>query len=306
MVNLAVLMALNGEPGWICLTCCNADILLSVLVIQWVTSRDNPGAIDSSSNPTSSPDKHQSYRTPPPPPPPAPLRSGPKLSISLPLKTTSTSQYEHIFGDLDPETDVVSAGGTSANASRNNLGPSVFDYDTDYDNNVPSSDHLEEEDIGAGTLDRLRNGKGANRTRANPNPLAGARIGAGAGAGASARPQTPTPRKGRESPSVSAALAADLERIRRYRGRRQHWSTPTPTSTSTSTLTLTNLTTPRAAKSTRRAPAAPHSYHISQLAFEGEGEEEDSRWTDLAGLEEERSGEQGGNRDGRVDLGGWI
>ncbi|KAJ6440093.1 Cell division control protein 25 [Purpureocillium lavendulum] len=41
IVNLSVLMALNGEPGWVCLMCCNSDILFSAIVIQWVTSRDN-------------------------------------------------------------------------------------------------------------------------------------------------------------------------------------------------------------------------------------------------------------------------
>jgi len=40
VVNLTVLMVLNGEPGWICLMCCNADILFSVLVLHWVTSID--------------------------------------------------------------------------------------------------------------------------------------------------------------------------------------------------------------------------------------------------------------------------
>ncbi|KAL7781962.1 hypothetical protein V8C43DRAFT_327507 [Trichoderma afarasin] len=50
IVNLSVLMALNGEPGWVCLMCCNCDILFSAIVIQWVTSRDNAGTISSSSS----------------------------------------------------------------------------------------------------------------------------------------------------------------------------------------------------------------------------------------------------------------
>ncbi|TQW00516.1 hypothetical protein IF1G_00447 [Cordyceps javanica] len=49
IVNLSVLMALNGEPGWVCLLCCNCDILFSAVVIQWVTSRDNAGTSISSS-----------------------------------------------------------------------------------------------------------------------------------------------------------------------------------------------------------------------------------------------------------------
>ncbi|KAI1487920.1 hypothetical protein F5X96DRAFT_686003 [Biscogniauxia mediterranea] len=46
VVNLSVLMALDGEPGWVCLMCCNSDILFSAIVIQWVTSQDNTGARD--------------------------------------------------------------------------------------------------------------------------------------------------------------------------------------------------------------------------------------------------------------------
>lgn len=41
VVNLTVLMILKGEPGWICLMCCNADILFSVLVLHWVTAIDS-------------------------------------------------------------------------------------------------------------------------------------------------------------------------------------------------------------------------------------------------------------------------
>ncbi|PMB66954.1 hypothetical protein BM221_006613 [Beauveria bassiana] len=47
--NLSVLMALRGEPAWICLMCCNCDILFSAIVIQWVTSNDNAGTSISSS-----------------------------------------------------------------------------------------------------------------------------------------------------------------------------------------------------------------------------------------------------------------
>ncbi|KOS22964.1 hypothetical protein ESCO_003615 [Escovopsis weberi] len=53
VVNLAVLSALKGEPGWVCLMCCNSDILFSAIVVQWVTSRDNAGTVGSS---ISSPD----------------------------------------------------------------------------------------------------------------------------------------------------------------------------------------------------------------------------------------------------------
>ncbi|KAF2191896.1 hypothetical protein K469DRAFT_655092 [Zopfia rhizophila CBS 207.26] len=41
VVNITILMVLQGEPGWICMMCCNADILFSVLVLHWVSSPDS-------------------------------------------------------------------------------------------------------------------------------------------------------------------------------------------------------------------------------------------------------------------------
>ncbi|KAF7941679.1 uncharacterized protein EAE97_006516 [Botrytis byssoidea] len=41
VVNLTLLLVLKGEPGWVCLMCCNLDILFSVLVLHWITSKDN-------------------------------------------------------------------------------------------------------------------------------------------------------------------------------------------------------------------------------------------------------------------------
>ncbi|KAK4156674.1 hypothetical protein C8A00DRAFT_12430 [Chaetomidium leptoderma] len=46
IVNLSVLVGLNGEPGWVCLMCCNSDILFSAVVIFWVTSRDSTTTTD--------------------------------------------------------------------------------------------------------------------------------------------------------------------------------------------------------------------------------------------------------------------
>ncbi|KXT18755.1 hypothetical protein AC579_2718 [Pseudocercospora musae] len=43
VVNLTVLMAVGGEPGWLCLMLCNADILLCVLILHWATSLDTGG-----------------------------------------------------------------------------------------------------------------------------------------------------------------------------------------------------------------------------------------------------------------------
>ncbi|CAH0022010.1 unnamed protein product [Clonostachys rhizophaga] len=80
VTNLTVLMALNGEPGWVCLMCCNCDatwisrdglpippfpnwkqvsgranqsslvVLFSAAVIHWVTSKDNAGTSGSLSS----------------------------------------------------------------------------------------------------------------------------------------------------------------------------------------------------------------------------------------------------------------
>ncbi|KAF2650765.1 hypothetical protein K491DRAFT_782398 [Lophiostoma macrostomum CBS 122681] len=52
VVNLTILMVLKGEPGWICLMCCNADILFSVLVLHWVTQIDDEKSTHNSSNGT--------------------------------------------------------------------------------------------------------------------------------------------------------------------------------------------------------------------------------------------------------------
>jgi len=40
VANLLTIMLLKGEPGYICLMCCNADILFSVVVLHWMISGD--------------------------------------------------------------------------------------------------------------------------------------------------------------------------------------------------------------------------------------------------------------------------
>ncbi|KAF1970384.1 hypothetical protein BU23DRAFT_474075, partial [Bimuria novae-zelandiae CBS 107.79] len=50
VANLTVLMVLKGEPGWICLMLCNADVLFAVIVLHWMTQVErSPG---NSSNPS--------------------------------------------------------------------------------------------------------------------------------------------------------------------------------------------------------------------------------------------------------------
>ncbi|KAK1774338.1 hypothetical protein QBC45DRAFT_337857 [Copromyces sp. CBS 386.78] len=60
VVNLSVLMGLNGEPGWVCLMCCNSDILFSAIVIQWVTSRDSIASNNNNSQ-TMSQQRHSNH-----------------------------------------------------------------------------------------------------------------------------------------------------------------------------------------------------------------------------------------------------
>jgi hypothetical protein len=56
VVNLTILMVLKGEPGWICLMCCNADILFSVIVLHWVSQVDRtPNTSTAHSNARSNP-----------------------------------------------------------------------------------------------------------------------------------------------------------------------------------------------------------------------------------------------------------
>ncbi len=43
-------MGLNGEPAWICLMCCNCDILFSAIVLHWVTLPDRDSTTDSANS----------------------------------------------------------------------------------------------------------------------------------------------------------------------------------------------------------------------------------------------------------------
>jgi len=42
IANLVTILTLKGEQAWICLICCNSDILFSVMVLHWVTNGDGP------------------------------------------------------------------------------------------------------------------------------------------------------------------------------------------------------------------------------------------------------------------------
>ncbi|KAF7549447.1 hypothetical protein G7Z17_g6374 [Cylindrodendrum hubeiense] len=118
IVNLSVLMALNGEPGWVCLMCCNSDILFSALVIQWVTSKDNAGSGGQSSNNTYNHHNENSSRGPRDPhasshqmnpmaqPPPSPHGTDAEIS----LVATATAQSSDDGREMDMA-KVSSTGG---------------------------------------------------------------------------------------------------------------------------------------------------------------------------------------------------
>ncbi|KAI9157944.1 WD40 repeat-like protein [Paramyrothecium foliicola] len=43
VTNIVVMMVLNGEPGWLCFTLCNIEILFTTMVLHWVTVSDSVG-----------------------------------------------------------------------------------------------------------------------------------------------------------------------------------------------------------------------------------------------------------------------
>ncbi|KAK9425916.1 hypothetical protein SUNI508_12809 [Seiridium unicorne] len=43
LLNIAVMLALNDETGWVCLISCNLDLLFDAIIVQYATSRDNKG-----------------------------------------------------------------------------------------------------------------------------------------------------------------------------------------------------------------------------------------------------------------------
>ncbi|KAF3070506.1 hypothetical protein GL218_00175 [Daldinia childiae] len=301
IVNLIVLMVLNGEPGWIFFACCNADILFSTLIIQWVASGDDDNTIASSS-PSNPPGSQATYR-PSPRAPSLPSRRSQKLAISLPLKTTSTSQYEHIFGEIEPgtETDVVS----TSSVSKHKAGSLRFDEDND-GFHTPIIYDGPEGDISDGA----RNERATSSIWTSPPPPSSARADAGADDRASGKSHTSTQPPTHESLSVSAAVAADLERIRRYRGRRTNWSSttattstppPPPTSTSITSRSHSPAPVPRTSRSrtAARGRGSVREYYISRLDFEEEGGGAGARWDELIQAEEEGRGENG-------EMVGWI
>ncbi|KAF4997346.1 hypothetical protein FGRMN_3931 [Fusarium graminum] len=91
IVNLTVLMVLDGEPGWVCLMCCNSDVLFSAIVVQWVTSRDSAG---SSSQPASAAVYDSSY-------------NGRHASLAHPMSAMRASSNPNTSRTIDDEISLV-------------------------------------------------------------------------------------------------------------------------------------------------------------------------------------------------------
>lgn len=114
--NLTVLMVMNGEPGWVCLMCCNSDgmfsqsngqslrltksnpVLFSAIVVQWVTSRDSAG---SSSQPPSAAVMDGSY-------------VGRRASMAHPTSSMHASSVPNMSHDIDDEISLVGPTITSS------------------------------------------------------------------------------------------------------------------------------------------------------------------------------------------------
>ncbi|KAM0564523.1 hypothetical protein ACHAPJ_000737 [Fusarium lateritium] len=92
IVNLTVLMVLDGEPGWVCLMCCNSDVLFSAIVVQWVTSRDSAG---SSSQPASAAVMEGSF-------------IARRASTAHPMSAIHATHAPNFQHDADDETSLVS------------------------------------------------------------------------------------------------------------------------------------------------------------------------------------------------------
>ncbi|KAH7256727.1 hypothetical protein BKA59DRAFT_552472 [Fusarium tricinctum] len=98
IVNLTVLMVMNGEPGWVCLMCCNSDVLFSAIVVQWVTSRDSAG---SSSQPPSAAVMDSSY-------------INRRASMAHPTSSMHAPSVPNMSHDIDDEISLVGPTVTSS------------------------------------------------------------------------------------------------------------------------------------------------------------------------------------------------
>ncbi|KAG9228549.1 hypothetical protein BJ875DRAFT_389149 [Amylocarpus encephaloides] len=122
VVNLTVIMVLNGEPGWICLMCCNVDILFSVLVLHWVTSKENASTV---STPHASHAGAVTRGNPPFYYPPRSRTPQPVLSYEMGLSeyiskagvTTLVTAASHDLNNVEPSEDFdkISGGMLPAN-----------------------------------------------------------------------------------------------------------------------------------------------------------------------------------------------
>jgi len=135
-------MVLNGEPGWIRLMCCNIDsmslpslhpsrrlieptVFFSVLVLHWITSKDNASTLTSSQNQNANND------------PPSPRRLVPRPARSdFGDYETGLREYSKAVGVMTVVTAAVVVGEEVDEEMKleriNNLPPNVVTVETEY------------------------------------------------------------------------------------------------------------------------------------------------------------------------------
>lgn len=249
-------------------------------------------------------------------------RRGHRPTISLPLNATSTSQYEHIFGDpeldgsqpaptstshleLDvasmsshggkpgaaPTTITKSPGGTGTTTATTANGTTISYFSFDDSDLTPAAGDDSEIDIGTGA------GAGAVITRGRSSNKA---------ASSRPRPLGATTNSAAASPITNMHTEDPLPRITRASRQRESGATNGSGSNNNpvTAAVAADLERIRLYRQRRPTPSraalavaqeavdSSYPYRISHLAFEGGGGQED-RWYDFERPEEEGKGETG-------------
>jgi len=90
--NIMQLIIVQGERSWLCLITCNLDILLSVLVVQWITAKDGADSGSENKSTTDNDTKRANDR--------ALLR--PEKPIMMPIKAKrKDTDFSDDFSDLE-------------------------------------------------------------------------------------------------------------------------------------------------------------------------------------------------------------
>ncbi|PQE33221.1 ring finger domain protein [Rutstroemia sp. NJR-2017a WRK4] len=163
--NLTLVMVLKGEPGWICLMCCNVDsncpspfstrplthftVLFSVLVLHWITSKDNASTFLPNSSFANNCPPEPSMST-------LPRRFGPRS----PHSETGLREYILFTQDSYPQEPLATVT-TTVTAGAEKLPIDVEGVEITYPENVITveRDHVREVVVQAGTRGADRRGR---------------------------------------------------------------------------------------------------------------------------------------------------